>query len=165
MTQRTLARPVLVLSMALAASACGGAADESAAGDRTGRTDATGELTSEQMEKGIGPVRDLELEAFDASLSARGEEIFTLKCSACHRAADRYVGPALGDVLSHRTPEYVMNMMLNPAEMLEKHPEAKRMLAEYMTPMPNQNLTQEDARAVLEYLRSLSSNPSATSEE
>jgi hypothetical protein len=66
---------------------------------------------------------------------------------------DRYVGPALGTVLSKRTPVYVMNMMLNPEEMVKKHPEAQAMLAQFMTPMPNQNLTEDDARAVLEYLR------------
>ena len=46
-----------------------------------------------------------------------------------------------------------MNMMLNPTEMVEKHPEVKGMLAEFLTPMPNQNLTEDDARAVLEYIR------------
>jgi len=44
-------------------------------------------------------------------------------------------------------------MILNPEEMVKRHPEAKRMLAEYLAPMAQQNLTQADARAVLEYIR------------
>ena len=51
------------------------------------------------------------------------------------------------------TPEFVMNMILNPQEMVERHPVAKQMLAERMTFMANQNLTLDEARAVLEYLR------------
>lgn len=43
--------------------------------------------------------------------------------------------------------------MLNPDENLHRHPEAKKLLAEYMTPMPNQNLTIDDAKALLDYFR------------
>ncbi|MEX1054621.1 MAG: c-type cytochrome, partial [Rhodothermales bacterium] len=72
---------------------------------------------------------------------------------ACHKMDERYVGPALGDVTERRAPAYIMNMMLNPEEMIQKHPEVKALLAQYLTPMPNQQLTEADARAVLEYLR------------
>jgi hypothetical protein len=58
-----------------------------------------------------------------------------------------------------------MNMILNPAEMVEKHPEARKLLAEFMTPMPDQNLTQDDARAVLEYLRSLTASTDESMED
>jgi hypothetical protein len=37
--------------------------------------------------------------------------------------------------------------------MVQQDPTAKELLAEFMTPMPNQNLTEEEARAVLEYFR------------
>jgi cytochrome c len=39
--------------------------------------------------------------------------------------------------------------------MVQKHPIVRQMLAEYYTPMPFQNLTEQDARAVLEYLRTI----------
>ena len=44
-------------------------------------------------------------------------------------------------------------MALNPEEMLKAHPEVKKLLAQYYTPMPNQNITREEARAIVEYLR------------
>jgi hypothetical protein len=47
-----------------------------------------------------------------------------------------------------------MNMMLNPQGMVEKHPETKKLLAEFYVAMPNQNLSPDEARQVLEYLRS-----------
>jgi mono/diheme cytochrome c family protein len=111
-------------------------------------------LAPGELEKGIGPIRSLVLDAVDEELVETGEAVFNLKCSACHKMDIRYVGPPLGDVLTRRQPEYVMNMILNPLEMVQKHPEAKKLLAEYFNAMPDQQLTEADARAVLEYLRS-----------
>lgn len=144
------------LAVAMVQVSCGGGGDGgpgAAAAD--GSSASVAALTQEQLELGIGPIRSVELGALDAALAERGEAVFALKCSACHKMAERYVGPPLGDVLSRRTPEFVMNMMLNPAEMVEKHPEVRELLGQYMTPMPDQNLTEQDSRAVLEYLRSL----------
>ena len=137
--------PALLLVLFLSACGGGGAADTPAA--------APDGVTQDQLVNGIGPVRSVTLAEVDATLAAAGEELFTIKCSACHKMGERYVGPALGDVTTRRSPAYIMNMILNPQEMVEKHPEAKRLFAEFMTPMANQNLTEADARAVLEYLR------------
>lgn len=146
-----LMMPTLLAALLL--SACGGSEDQKSG--TTATTDAANEtgLTEEQLAKGIGPVTNVSLEEVDENLAEEGEEIFETKCSACHKMDDRYVGPALRDVLDRRTPEFIMNMMLNPEEMLQKHPDVREMLAQFMTPMPNQQLTHEDARAVLEYLR------------
>jgi mono/diheme cytochrome c family protein len=112
------------------------------------------DLTPFQLEHGIGPVTEpLVLGPVDPALAETGEETFQTMCTACHKIGERYVGPALDDVLSRRSPTYVMNMMLNPNEMVERHPAAKQVLAEYMTMMANQGLTVEQARAILEYLR------------
>jgi cytochrome c len=138
--------------LAVLGAACGGG--DGGSGEPSGAaTPAAGELSAEQIEKGIGPVTDLRLDEVDQHLAGTGEEIFTTKCSACHQLDDRYVGPPLRDVTVRRTPEYVMNMMLNPAEMLQRHPAARQLLAEYYTPMPSQDLTMDEARALLEYLR------------
>jgi hypothetical protein len=58
----------------------------------------------------------------------------------------------LGDVLEKRSPTYVMNMILNPVEMTKKHPEAKKMLQQYMNQMTFQNVSKEQARSIVEYL-------------
>ncbi len=112
-------------------------------------------LTAEQLEKGIGPVTEVNLGAIDEALTAKGLELFTQKCTTCHKLDSRYIGPPLGDITTRRTPEFVMNMMLNPEEMVQKHPVAKELLAEYIAPMANQSLTMDEARAILEYLRSV----------
>ena len=144
----------LCLLLSLALVACGGGEDDGASA--ASEPAAEEGLSPEQLEKGIGPIQEVTLsEEIETDLAAKGEEIFNMKCTACHKMEGRYVGPALGDVTERRTPEFVMNMILNPEEMLAKHPAAKEMLAQFMTPMPNQSLTEDEARAVLEYLRSL----------
>lgn len=111
-------------------------------------------LSEFEIEHGIGPIKQIiELSTLDNNLAKEGEKIFDSKCAACHKLDERYVGPAQRDVLVRRTPEFVMNMMLNPEENYQKHPEIKKLLGEYLTQMPNQNLSVQDARAVLEYFR------------
>jgi hypothetical protein len=49
-----------------------------------------------------------------------------------------------------------MNMILNPDQMVKEDPLAKKLLMEYNgSPMANQNLTEEEARAVVEYFRTI----------
>lgn len=68
----------------------------------------------------------------------------------------KFIGPALAGVTERRSPEWIMNMILNPEEMIQKDPIAKQLMIESnMAVMANQNLTEEEARAILEYFRSL----------
>jgi len=111
-------------------------------------------LSDFEFENGIGPIKQkIDLPPLNKAMAKDGEKIFSEKCASCHKLDERYVGPAQRDVLKRRTPEYVMNMILNPEEMGKVHPEAKKMLAEYLTPMPFQNVTVEDAQKLLEYFR------------
>ena len=149
-------RSLLTLStLTVLLGACGGEKAPAGGGaPPPGGAPAAAELTPFQQEHGIGPITEVvALGAPDHELAEDGKELFDTKCSACHKLGERYVGPALGDVLARRSPAYVLNMMLNPQEMYEKHPIAKGLLAEYLSFMPNQGLTQEQARAVVEYLR------------
>lgn len=142
--------------LAALAGACSGdenRADGSDTDDPGTPTATVDGLSAEELELGIGPIRDLDLAAVDPAMAEQGAEVFSVKCSACHKLEERYVGPALGDVTERRTPEFIMNMILNPEEMVARHPEVKAMLAQYYTPMPDQQLSERDARAVLEYLR------------
>lgn len=142
------------------AAACGGSSDDSvdAASNQAQAGSGSGDLTAFQLEHGIGPVTEVvELGALDPVMAQTGEEIFTMKCAACHKLPERYVGPALGGVTERRSASYIMNMILNPKEMYERHPEGKALLAEYLSFMPDQNITSDEARAIVEYLRSAAS--------
>jgi mono/diheme cytochrome c family protein len=106
------------------------------------------------LSKGVGPVQSLELGALDEALAAKGQTVFSGTCAACHKLDARYVGPALSGVTKRRAPEWIMNMILNPAGMTQSDETAKALLGEYMTQM-SVNVTQDDARALLEYFRKL----------
>ena len=107
--------------------------------------------------KGIGPISSLTFDNdVDETLVNKGEEIFGQKCVACHRTNQKYIGPAMKGIYEKRAPEWVMNMILNPEEMIKKDPIAKQQYEAYnKTMMVGQNLTEDDARAVAEYLRTL----------
>lgn len=112
-------------------------------------------LSQWELEHGIGPIKsEIKLGPVDKAMAERGAKIFEMKCTACHKLDERYVGPPLRNVTKRRSPEFIMNQILNPDENVKRHPEGKKMLAEYLAPMTNMNLKEDEARAVLEYLRS-----------
>jgi cytochrome c len=108
-------------------------------------------------DKGLGPITSLELASeIDQTMATHGEDVYKRMCTACHRTDKKFIGPAPLGILERRTPEWVMNMILNPEEMMQNNPLAKELLIEFNgAPMANQNLTEADARAVLEYFRTL----------
>ena len=112
-----------------------------------------GEIPIDMNDKGIGPVKSLELGDIDPTLAEKGKESYKLSCTACHKFKKKYIGPGLKYVTERRSPEWIMNMMLNPEEMVKKNAIAKALIAEYAAPMANQQLKEEDARAILEYFR------------
>lgn len=107
--------------------------------------------------KGVGPITSVTWDdEIDTALAAKGEEKYNAICTACHMAEQRMIGPALKGVYDRRSPEWVMNMILNPDGMLKEDPIAKALLKEHNNAiMLNQNLSEEDARAVAEYLRTM----------
>ncbi|MGB5553101.1 MAG: cytochrome c [Flavobacteriaceae bacterium] len=107
--------------------------------------------------KGVGPITSVDFGTeINAEMAKAGEAKFNAICTACHMAEQRMIGPALKGVYDRRSPEWVMNMIMNPDVMLKEDPIAKALLKEYNNAiMLNQNLSEEDARAVAEYLRTL----------
>ena len=85
---------------------------------------------------------------------AAGKQIYESKCLACHKLTDeKVVGPGWAGVTKRREPVWIMNMITNVEIMLEKDAEAQKLLEQCLVRMPNQNVTQEDARKILEFMR------------
>ncbi|TDN83860.1 cytochrome c [Salegentibacter sp. 24] len=105
--------------------------------------------------KGIGPVKSLDFpEGIDSEMANQGAVIFKNMCSACHKMDKKFVGPALVGVTQRRSPEWIMNMILNPEEMIKKDPIAKRLMVESnMAIMADQGLKEDEARSIVEYFR------------
>ena len=104
--------------------------------------------------KGIGQTTHVELnDPLNDEMVQLGKSLYELKCAACHKLSDqRVVGPGWAGITDKRKPEWIMNMTTDVEAMLEKDPVARELLKECLVRMPNQNLTVEDARNVLEFM-------------
>lgn len=90
----------------------------------------------------------------DAAMAANGEKTYGVKCGSCHKLTDeKLVGPGWKGVTSRHTAEWIMNFVTNTDEMLNKDPKAQAQLEICLVRMPNQNLSDDDARALYEYMR------------
>ncbi|HUQ96887.1 MAG TPA: cytochrome c [Chitinophagaceae bacterium] len=105
--------------------------------------------------KGIGPHQNVALtHPLDEKMIAEGKKIYDVKCASCHKTTDeRLVGPGWKGVTDRRTPEWIMNFVVNTEEMVEKDTAAQKMLEVCLVKMPNQGLSETDARNVLEFMR------------
>jgi cytochrome c len=90
----------------------------------------------------------------DPAMAEKGEKIYNLKCSACHKLTDeRLVGPGRKGVTKRQTPTWIMNFVTYTDEIITKDPKAQAMLEICMVRMPNQSLSDDDARNILEFMR------------
>ena len=107
--------------------------------------------------KGVGPIANVILEdKVNISMANSGEKLFNQLCTSCHMINEDYIGPAMSGILVRRSPEWIMNMILNPIQMLEEDPIAIELLEQYdFEYMYNQNLLEEEVREILEYFRIL----------
>ncbi len=113
--------------------------------------------SAQSEDKGFGPVKELKLGPIDPKLAAEGKRVFNSTCTSCHSMNNKVVGPPLGDVVNQRTPEFIMNMIINTSEMEQKDENVKKMISQYHIPMPSLGISEEQARAILEYLREYAS--------
>jgi mono/diheme cytochrome c family protein len=155
---------LLLLALGAFIASCGGKKEEKKDGFEVSRTKSQDKKTQESEgvpvdlnNKGIGPIKNINLpDDIDTEMAARGEAKFNAICVACHMVDQRMIGPAMEGVFERRSPEWVMNMIMNPDEMLREDPIAKALLKEYNNAiMLNQNLTEAEARDLVEYLRTL----------
>lgn len=150
---------IVIGSITLLAAACGGSQEQTASEEKNNEVQS---LYPEEQKpadsgdpQGVGKYRDIQLAAtLDAALAEKGQGVYDMKCSACHRLEGaRLVGPSWKGVTERRQPAWILNFVTNVDEMLSKDPEAMAQLEECLVRMPNQNLSEEDAYAVLEYMR------------
>lgn len=94
-------------------------------------------------------------ETINAEMAEEGQAIFEANCTACHKIDKRFVGPALAGITERRESVWIMNMILDPEYMVKEDKVAKELLMEYSAPMANQNLSEDEARKILEYFRTL----------
>lgn len=142
-------------------AACGGGNSENKDKPAT-ETPATADVPKEASgnpsydpERGEGKFKDVQIsEKLDAAMAANGEKVFGVKCSSCHKlTSEKLVGPGWLGVTERHTADWIMNFVTNTDAMLDKDPKAQAQLEICLVRMPNQNLSDDDARALYEYMR------------
>lgn len=105
--------------------------------------------------RGEGKFTEVKLEEkLNDAMVDGGSKIFAVKCSACHKLTDeKLVGPGWKGVTTRRKPVWIMNFITNTDAMLNKDPQAQAQLEICLVRMPNQSLSDDDARSLLEFMR------------
>lgn len=112
------------------------------------------QINTKNDSKGLGKFTSVNLEPIKTSEVKKGELVFTTRCATCHTlTSDRLIGPGLKGITAIRTPEWILNMITNPEENLQKDPLGKALLDEYKSVMPNFAIPEEEAKQILEFLR------------
>ena len=127
------------------------ASTEGATTEAAGNTGSGGEVHGDLIQPG-----DVEVTTpLNAEWVANGKSIYDVKCQSCHKLTDeRVVGPGWKGITQRREPAWIMNMITNVDVMLEQDPEAQKLLEQCLVRMPNQNISKDDARHILEFMRS-----------
>lgn len=154
---------VLLITLGAFIVSCGGKEEKKKDGFEVSRAKSTDKkeesagVPVDLDNKGVGPITNVTFaDEIDTEMAARGEAKFNAVCTACHMVEGRMIGPGMKGVYERRSPEWVMNMILNPNGMLKEDPIAKALLKEYNNAiMLNQNLSEDEARDLAEYLRTL----------
>lgn len=115
------------------------------------------ELTKDQPETHGTEIKESDItltKPLNAEWVSGGKSIYELKCQSCHRLSEeKLVGPGWKGVTARRAPVWIMNMITNVDMMLEKDAEAQKLLELCMVRMPNQNISADDGRKLLEFMR------------
>lgn len=148
---------IIILSAVTILSSCGGEKSNSNAPDPydAAKKDAANGNPDYDPNRGEGKFTKVDIGAtLDVTKAGEGEKVFSVKCSSCHKLTDeKLVGPGWKGVTSRHEAPWIMNFITNTDAMLNKDPKAQAMLEICLVRMPNQNLGDEDARNLYEFMR------------
>jgi len=146
---------ILLFMGAFIAACGGGSSDKTAVNSETPAETTTTGNPSYDPERGEGKFKDVAIaENLDATMAAAGEKVYTVKCVSCHKlTSEKLVGPGWMGVTDRHTAAWIMNFTTNTDEMLNKDPKAQAQLEICLVRMPNQNIADDDARNLYEFMR------------
>ena len=143
-------------ALAMMAVACNNSGSDNSKSEEPAatQTEASGN-PSYDPNRGEGKFTKVAVSAnLDVAKAEAGEKVYSVKCSACHKlTGEKLVGPGWSGVTHRHTAEWIMNFATNTDDMINKDPKAQAMLEICLVRMPNQNLSDDDARNVYEFMR------------
>jgi hypothetical protein len=152
MTHKTL---FVIATCIILASGCGSDKKPVEENQTSATKSDTVVATVKDASKGIGKFTSIQLtHPLDESMITNAQPIYDSKCFACHKLTDeKLVGPGWKGITDRRTPEWVMNFIVNTNVMLDSDLVAQSEMVTCIVRMPNQSLTDEQARQMLEFMR------------
>ncbi len=140
---------VALIMYACSGGAGGGSSDKDSAQNGTAKS-----ISDYDPHRGEGKFSNVEVGALNETMADAGKKIYDIKCSACHKLTnEKLVGPGWAGVTKKLQPAWIMNFITNPDAMIDKDPELQAQLEICLVRMPNQNLSDADARNILEFMR------------
>lgn len=136
--------------------ACGNqSSTESTGSDASATTKTESGNPSYDPDRGAGKFTNVDVKPeLDKVMAEAGLKVYDVKCGSCHKLTDeKLVGPGWKGVTTRHKPEWIMNFVTNVDEMLDKDPKAMAQLELCLVRMPNQNLSDDEARHVYEFMR------------
>jgi cytochrome c2 len=130
-------------------ASCGGDSGKTAEEQTTETETTTADPESYDPKRGQGIT-----ETLDVAKAESGQKAFDVKCSSCHKLSEeKLVGPGWLGVTKRRTPVWIMNFITNTDAMIDKDPAVQAQLEICLVRMPNQSLSDDEARGLLEFMR------------
>lgn len=147
---------IITTSVLLLATACGSKEPEQTANSEAPKSMvADPETYDPKRGEGKWNAENVKLEeTLNESWVSSGESIANVKCTSCHKTTEeKLVGPGWKGVTTRRSAEWIMNFITNPDPMIDKDPQVQAQLELCLVRMPNQSLSDAEARNILEFMR------------
>ena len=105
--------------------------------------------------RGEGKFSDVKVDPkLDAAMASNGEKVYAVKCGSCHKLTnEKLVGPGWAGITTRKKAEWILNFITNTDAMIDKDPELQAQLEICLVRMPNQNLSDDDAKSLYEFMR------------
>ena len=162
----------LCLAATIAVAGCGGGQQSSSTTENTTTTETPPATTPAPVETtavpAVSPYDDgprAGASAVNAALATTGEGLFKTKgCVTCHAYGKKQVtGPDLKGVTMRRTALWMEHQIMHPEVMVKSDPITRSLVVDFKVPMTNMQVTQEQAKALIEFLKREDKKSGATS--
>lgn len=156
---KTKAVAILAFAVPFFFASCGGGTETPAQAEQSEVSTPSADESSDEdydATAGLGKynAENMAVTGLDVAMAGKGKSIADTKCMSCHKMTDeKLVGPGWKGVTERRTLHWLMNFITAPDEMIDKDPALQSQLEECLVRMPNQNLGDDNARSIVEYMR------------
>ena len=137
----------LFLGFGLLVAGCGGGTSTQSTTTSAG---SGGDPSGSQLNSGPKAIETVSL---NPGLADWGAKVFEKRaCVTCHAIGERKQGPDLAGVASRRTEAWMTKQIVDPEWMVKNDPITRQLFAEYALQMANQQVPEQEVKALIQFL-------------